>query len=120
MPRTIFPETTLVRLPVGTLAMIRALAEHDGTTPAEVMRRAIVHSAALGSAPAISQQHRSASLRRDPTVPPPPEAKSQPQNSSGDGELRRETRSERPSRPKPEWHGRCHSLTVPAPDKWPD
>jgi len=41
MSRTAFPETTIVRLPAGTLDLIRAAAENAGTTPAEVMRRAV-------------------------------------------------------------------------------
>ena len=50
MSRTAFPEVTLVRLPAGTLELVRATADHAGTTPAETMRRAIL-SAVKPTAP---------------------------------------------------------------------
>lgn len=42
MSRTTFPEAALVRLPAGTLDLVRLAAEQDSTTPAEIMRRAVV------------------------------------------------------------------------------
>ena len=47
MTRMTFPETALVRLPAGTMDLLRVAAEREGSTPAEVMRRAIVRAVAV-------------------------------------------------------------------------
>jgi hypothetical protein len=43
--RQVFPESTVVRLPAGTLALIRLAAVEGGTSPAEIMRQAIIRAA---------------------------------------------------------------------------
>ena len=50
MTRTTFPETALVRLPAGTLGLLREKAISEGTTPADLMRRAIVQAVAVKTA----------------------------------------------------------------------
>ena len=57
MARTTFPETTLVRLPPGTLELVRAAADRDATTPAEILRRAIM--TAVKPLPTATQASRS-------------------------------------------------------------
>jgi hypothetical protein len=47
MTRTTFPETALVRLPAGTLALIREAANLKGTTLAEIMRQAVLHAVTI-------------------------------------------------------------------------
>jgi Ribbon-helix-helix protein, copG family len=41
LKRAAFPESTIVRLPAGTLERVRQAAKHGGTTSAELMRQAI-------------------------------------------------------------------------------
>jgi hypothetical protein len=57
MARTTFPETALVRLPAGTLDLIRVAAEQDSTTPAEVMRRALVSAVKAAASPQQAERH---------------------------------------------------------------
>ena len=47
--RMTFPETTMLKLPAGTLDRVHAAAEREGAKPAEIMRRAVV--AAVGFTP---------------------------------------------------------------------
>ena len=59
--RMTFPETTMLKLPAGTLDRVHAAAEREGAKPAEIMRRAVV--AAVGFTP------RADSV--EPATPPP-------------------------------------------------
>jgi len=56
MPQdTIYPEVTKVRLPAGTLDLVRREAERQQTRPAEVMRRAIIAIAERSAAPRAAE-----------------------------------------------------------------
>lgn len=44
MSKTAFPERTLLRLPTGTLKAVRRAAIAGGTTPAELMRQAVLRA----------------------------------------------------------------------------
>jgi hypothetical protein len=57
MARTTFPEAALVRLPAGTLNLIRVAAEQDSTTPAEVMRRALVNAVKAAASPKQTERY---------------------------------------------------------------
>lgn len=42
MAKSQFPESVILRLPEGTLSKVREVAEREGSSPLDVMRRAVI------------------------------------------------------------------------------